>query len=103
MWILATLYFRAEVRGLDRVPEEGPVLFDANHSGGNMTPDSLVFMRRVQHLLRRDPSDLRAGARTGHVVPPDRPAREEVGDHHGRARGGDCDALHRTQRPGVLG
>lgn len=44
MWILATLYFRAEVRGLDRVPEEGPVLFVGNHSGGNMTPDSLVFM-----------------------------------------------------------
>ena len=44
MWILATLYFRAEVRGLDRVPEGGPVLFVGNHSGGNMTPDSLVFM-----------------------------------------------------------
>ncbi|MFN2591160.1 MAG: 1-acyl-sn-glycerol-3-phosphate acyltransferase [Actinomycetota bacterium] len=44
MWLLATLYFRAEVRGLDRVPEEGPVLFVGNHSGGNVTPDSLVFM-----------------------------------------------------------
>src|SRR5947208_7995760 len=44
MWILATLYFRAEVRGLDRVPEDGAVLFVGNHSGGNMTPDSLVFM-----------------------------------------------------------
>jgi 1-acyl-sn-glycerol-3-phosphate acyltransferase len=44
MWLLATLYFRAEVRGLERVPEEGPVLFVGNHSGGNMSPDSLVFM-----------------------------------------------------------
>lgn len=44
MWLLATLYFRAEVRGLERVPEEGPVLFVGNHSGGNMTPDSMVFM-----------------------------------------------------------
>ena len=26
------------------MPEEGPVLFVGNHSGGNMTPDSLVFM-----------------------------------------------------------
>ena len=44
MWLLATLYFRAEVRGFDRIPEDGPVLFVGNHSGGNMTPDSLVFM-----------------------------------------------------------
>jgi 1-acyl-sn-glycerol-3-phosphate acyltransferase len=44
MWLLATLYFRAEVRGLERVPEHRPVLFVGNHSGGNMTPDSLVFV-----------------------------------------------------------
>ena len=44
MWLLATIYFRAEVRGLERIPEAGPVLFVGNHSGGNMTPDSIVFM-----------------------------------------------------------
>ena len=44
MWLLATLYFRAEVRGLERVPEDRPVLFVGNHSGGNMSPDSLVFV-----------------------------------------------------------
>jgi 1-acyl-sn-glycerol-3-phosphate acyltransferase len=43
-WLLATLYFRAEVRGFERVPEDRPVLFVSNHSGGNMTPDSMVFM-----------------------------------------------------------
>ncbi len=43
MWLFSTMYFRAEVTGFDRVPE-GPVLFVGNHSGGNMTPDSMVFM-----------------------------------------------------------
>lgn len=44
MWLFSTMYFRAEVNGFDHVPEEGPVLFVGNHSGGNMTPDSMVFM-----------------------------------------------------------
>jgi 1-acyl-sn-glycerol-3-phosphate acyltransferase len=42
-WLLASLYFRGEVRGLGNIPEDGPVLLVGNHSGGNMTPDSLVF------------------------------------------------------------
>jgi 1-acyl-sn-glycerol-3-phosphate acyltransferase len=43
LWLLASLYFRAEVRGLGRIPEEGPVLLVGNHSGGNMTVDTGVF------------------------------------------------------------
>jgi 1-acyl-sn-glycerol-3-phosphate acyltransferase len=43
LWLLASLWFRAEVRGLGNVPEEGPVLLVGNHSGGNLTPDTLVF------------------------------------------------------------
>ena len=37
------LYFRADVRGLENIPEEGPVLLVGNHSGGNMTVDTGVF------------------------------------------------------------
>jgi 1-acyl-sn-glycerol-3-phosphate acyltransferase len=43
LWLLATLWFRAQVRGLQNIPEEGPVLLVGNHSGGNVTPDTLVF------------------------------------------------------------
>ena len=43
LWMLASLYFRAEVRGLEHIPEEGPVLLVGNHSGGNLTPDTHVF------------------------------------------------------------
>jgi 1-acyl-sn-glycerol-3-phosphate acyltransferase len=42
-WLVASLYFRAEVRGLEHVPAEGPVLLVGNHSGGNLTPDTTVF------------------------------------------------------------
>ena len=43
LWLLASLYFRGEVRGLGNIPEEGPVLLVGNHSGGNLTPDTAVF------------------------------------------------------------
>jgi 1-acyl-sn-glycerol-3-phosphate acyltransferase len=37
-----TRYHRAEVRGLERVPE-GPALFVANHNGGLWTPDTWLL------------------------------------------------------------
>ena len=43
LWMLASLYFRAEVRGMHNIPADGPVLLVGNHSGGNVTPDTLVF------------------------------------------------------------
>src|SRR4051812_26366007 len=43
MWLLASFYFRADVKGLEKIPAEGPVLLVGNHSGGNATPDTLVF------------------------------------------------------------
>ena len=36
-------YFRAEVRGLDNVPESGPVLLVGNHSGGTYIADTFIF------------------------------------------------------------
>jgi len=42
-WLLSSLYFRGEVRGLGNIPEDGPVLLVGNHSGGNVTPDTTVF------------------------------------------------------------
>jgi 1-acyl-sn-glycerol-3-phosphate acyltransferase len=43
LWLLSSLWFRGEVRGLGNIPEEGPVLLVGNHSGGNLTPDTAVF------------------------------------------------------------
>jgi 1-acyl-sn-glycerol-3-phosphate acyltransferase len=43
LWLLASLYFRADVKHLDRIPANGPVLLVGNHSGGNLPPDTFVF------------------------------------------------------------
>jgi 1-acyl-sn-glycerol-3-phosphate acyltransferase len=42
-WLLTTIWFRGEVRNMGNVPERGPVLLVGNHSGGNVTPDTLLF------------------------------------------------------------
>ncbi len=43
VWLLASTWFRAEARHLERIPARGPVLLVGNHSGGNLTPDTLVL------------------------------------------------------------
>ena len=43
LWMLSSLYLRAEVRNLDNIPEDGPVLLVGNHSGGNMIVDTFAF------------------------------------------------------------
>jgi 1-acyl-sn-glycerol-3-phosphate acyltransferase len=43
LWPLLRVWFRPEVRGLERIPATGPVLLVGNHSGGNVAPDTLVF------------------------------------------------------------
>jgi 1-acyl-sn-glycerol-3-phosphate acyltransferase len=42
-WLAATLWYRAEVRNMGNVPEEGPVLLVGNHTGGNMAPEVIVL------------------------------------------------------------
>jgi 1-acyl-sn-glycerol-3-phosphate acyltransferase len=42
-WPLLAAWFRPDIRGLDRIPESGPVLLVGNHSGGNVAPDTLLF------------------------------------------------------------
>jgi 1-acyl-sn-glycerol-3-phosphate acyltransferase len=43
MWMVASVWFRGEVRGLGNIPDSGPVLLVGNHSGGNLTPDTTIF------------------------------------------------------------
>src|SRR6201989_1280458 len=42
-WLISSIWFRGEVRNMERIPEHGPVLLVGNHSGGNITPDTIVF------------------------------------------------------------
>ena len=42
-WLLATIWYRAEVRNMGNVPENGPVLLVGNHTGGNMSPEVIVL------------------------------------------------------------
>jgi 1-acyl-sn-glycerol-3-phosphate acyltransferase len=43
MKAISDVYHRAEVRGLDNIPAEGPVLLVGNHSGGTLIADTFVF------------------------------------------------------------
>jgi 1-acyl-sn-glycerol-3-phosphate acyltransferase len=42
MWLLASAWFRPAIRGLERVPREGPVLIVGNHTGGAASPEILI-------------------------------------------------------------
>jgi 1-acyl-sn-glycerol-3-phosphate acyltransferase len=41
--LLTRAYHRCEVRGLDNIPAEGPVLLVGNHSGGILIVDTFIF------------------------------------------------------------
>src|SRR3954466_557350 len=41
--LITQLYFRPKIRGLEHIPEEGPVLLVGNHSGGTLIADTFAF------------------------------------------------------------
>jgi 1-acyl-sn-glycerol-3-phosphate acyltransferase len=43
MRLLCETYFRGEVRGLEHIPRDEPVLLVGNHSGGTLIADTFVF------------------------------------------------------------
>ncbi|MDX6636552.1 MAG: hypothetical protein QOJ01_63 [Solirubrobacterales bacterium] len=47
-WLAASLWYRAEVRNLANVPENGPVLLVGNHTGGNLSPETIIFTLAFQ-------------------------------------------------------
>jgi 1-acyl-sn-glycerol-3-phosphate acyltransferase len=42
MWLLASAWFRPDIRGLELVPRQGPVLIVGNHTGGASSPEVLI-------------------------------------------------------------
>ena len=56
LWPMLKAWFRPEIRGMDRIPADGPVLLVGNHSGGNVAPDTLVFTAAfIRHFGARRP------------------------------------------------
>src|SRR5664280_2089620 len=41
--VMADVWFRADVRGLENIPPRGPVLLVGNHSGGALIADTFIF------------------------------------------------------------
>ena len=46
MRLMGDVYFRADVRGMARIPADGPVLLVGNHSGGTLIADTFIFGER---------------------------------------------------------
>src|SRR5437660_1062778 len=71
--LASNLYFRADVRGLNHIPDTGPALLVGNHSGGLVIADTFVFAqafydhfgpRRPFHQLAHDLVFATPGLRT---------------------------------------
>jgi 1-acyl-sn-glycerol-3-phosphate acyltransferase len=42
LWLLVTAWYRPDIRGLENVPREGPVLVVGNHTGGTSSPEVFI-------------------------------------------------------------
>ena len=42
LWLLVTAWYRPDIRGLENIPREGPVLVVGNHSGGTSSPEVFI-------------------------------------------------------------
>ena len=42
MWLMASAWFRPDIRGLERIPRQGPALIVGNHTGGTSSPEVLI-------------------------------------------------------------
>lgn len=83
-------YFRAEVRGLERIPPDAALMV-GNHSGGMLTVDSFIFF---SHLYRARGMDYMPYG-LGHEVAISMPVIDEVVVPLGAVRAGH-DAAHRV-------
>ena len=83
-WLIASIWFRGEVRGMEKIPESGPVLLVGNHSGGTITPDTIVFTLAFNTYFGVERRLLPAGPQPG-------------ADLAGRAR--TCGASGRSRPP----
>jgi 1-acyl-sn-glycerol-3-phosphate acyltransferase len=42
LWLLVTAWYRPDIRGLENIPRQGPVLVVGNHSGGTSSPEVFI-------------------------------------------------------------
>jgi 1-acyl-sn-glycerol-3-phosphate acyltransferase len=51
MWLLVSLWFRPDVRGLHHIPKAGPALIVGNHTGGLQSPEVFISQLAISSFL----------------------------------------------------
>ena len=104
--LLSSVYFRADVRGLDNIPVAGPVLLVGNHSDGTMIADTFVFAQAFYDHFGPDRRFHQLVARSRVQVPRGESARAAVrhdpgvaGEHEAGAAPRRCASRVPRRRP----